>query len=240
MGSTNKTIFGSMLYPSLFVLILWGIKGYEIAFDISLAEFGLYPRSLKGTIGIVTAPLLHGSLKHLLANTFPLLILGTLCFYFYRSIAFQIFFWVYLTTNIWVWTAARESYHIGASGIIYGFESFLFFSGIFRKDTKLLAISLLVVFLYGSTVWGVLPLQKGVSWESHLLGAVSGLIIAYSFRKEGPQRKKYEFEEEEEVDKLAIFEEAVILEEIENNQTSTAEDIVINIEYKPTNRTSEN
>lgn len=194
----SAKIFYSILYPSLFVILLWIIKLVEITEDISLASYGLYPRTAHGLIGIITTPLLHGSISHLVANTIPLLILGPIIFYFYRSIAFKIFFWVYLITGVWVWTLAQDAYHIGASGIIYGFETFLFFSGVFRKDPKLLAISLVVVFLYGSTLWGVLPLKKGVSWESHLLGALAGLLTAYHFKTEGPKKKVYDFGEEEE------------------------------------------
>ncbi|MCE3278940.1 MAG: hypothetical protein K0S44_1131 [Bacteroidetes bacterium] len=101
-------------------------------------------------------------------------------------------------TGVWVWAAARESYHIGASGILYGFVAFLFFSGVFRKDTRLLALSLFVVFIYGSTVWGILPIKDGVSWESHLLGTLAGLITSYNFRKEGPAPRKYDLGTDEE------------------------------------------
>ena len=153
-------------------------------------------------MGIFTAPLLHADIGHLLANTLPLLVLGIIIFFFYRSIAFQLFFWIYLSTGIWVWAAARDSYHIGASGIIYGFESFLFFSGVFRKNPQLLALSLFVVFLYGSAVWGILPVQKGISWESHALGALAGLITAYNFKKEGPPDKTYNLGDDEENERI--------------------------------------
>jgi membrane associated rhomboid family serine protease len=196
----NKTskIFFSLFYPLIFVSILWAIKLFEVASGSSLAWYGIYPRTIHGLIGVIAGPLLHADFDHLISNTVPLLILGSIMFYFYRTIAFQVFFWVYLMTGIWVWAAARESYHIGASGILYGFVSFLFFSGVFRKDTRLLALSLFVVFLYGSTVWGILPLKNGISWESHLLGALAGLITAYNFKKEGPAARVYDFGSDEE------------------------------------------
>jgi membrane associated rhomboid family serine protease len=196
----NKTskLFLSLLFPLAFIAFLWVIKFYEVLSHNSLAWYGIYPRTLRGLIGVATAPLLHADFDHLLSNTVPLLILGSIIFYFYRTIAFQVFFWVYIMTGVWVWAAARESYHIGASGILYGFVAFLFFSGVFRKDTRLLALSLFVVFIYGSTVWGILPIKDGVSWESHLLGTLAGLITSYNFRKEGPAPRKYDLGTDEE------------------------------------------
>ena len=212
MRNTTSKLFFSILYPTLFVLLLWGIKLFEIVENVNLSWYGLYPRTTYGLLGIITAPLLHSDTSHLLANSIPLLILGPIIFFFYRSIAFQIFFWVYLMTGIWVWVAGRYSYHIGASGIIYGFETFLFFSGVFRKDTRLLALSLFVVFLYGSTVWGMLPLKNGISWESHLLGALAGLITAYHFRNEGPVSRKYDFGDDEENEKIDVSGDDPLLE----------------------------
>lgn len=219
----NKTtkLYASVFYPGLFVLLLWAIKLFEEAFNINLAWYGLYPRSIHGLLGIFTAPLLHADFPHLFSNTIPLLILGSIIVFFYRSIAFPVFFWVYFMTGIWVWVAGRPSYHIGASGIIYGFVSFLFFSGIFRKDTRLLALSLFVTFLYGGTVWGMLPLSNGISWESHLLGAIAGIITAYNFRKEGPQARKYDLGDDEENEKIDVSGEQLFdytdIEDVEQN-----------------------
>lgn len=198
MRNTTSKLFSSLFYPLLFVAFLWAIKVFEVISNTNLSWYGIYPRTVHGLIGVVTMPLLHADFDHLLSNTVPLLVLGTIIFYFYRSIAFQVFFWVYIMTGIWVWAAARESYHIGASGILYGFISFLFFSGVFRKDTRLLALSLFVVFLYGGTVWGMLPIREGVSWESHLLGALAGLITSYNFKKEGPAARVYDLGSDEE------------------------------------------
>lgn len=223
----NKTskFFISLLYPSLFVVILWAIKLFELADNTDLSWYGLYPRTVHGLLGIITAPLLHANFSHLMSNTLPLLILGTIIFFFYRSIAFQVFFWVYLMTGLWVWAAARDAYHIGASGLIYGFVTFLFFSGIFRKDSRLMALSLFVVFLYGGTVWGIFPIQQGISWESHLLGSLAGLITAFYFRKEGPLPRKYDFGDEEE-------EDADYSKEIENTD-DTGIDVSVNYNYVP-------
>lgn len=214
----NKTskIFYSLFFPAIFIIILWLVKSIEESTGHSFSAFGIYPRTLHGLIGVIAAPLLHADFDHLLSNTIPLIILGSVMFYFYRTIAFQVFFWVYLMTGIWVWAAARESYHIGASGILYGFVSFLFFSGVFRKDTRLLALSLFVVFLYGGTVWGIFPIRNGISWESHLLGALAGLITAYNFKKEGPAPRVYNFGSDEENALIDVSGDQIMEESIED------------------------
>lgn len=201
--SEKQKIIRSIFYPVLFVAILWMVHALESLLGIKFVEFGLYPRTYSGLIGIITSPLIHEhseywwSSAHLWSNTFPLLILGSITFYFYRPMAFSVYFWVYLMSGIWLWAAGRDAYHIGASGLVYGFAAFLFFSGIFRKERSLMVLSLLVVFLYGSMVWGIFPLQPKISWESHLLGSLAGIITAFYFRKEGPQAKKFEWNEEE-------------------------------------------
>lgn len=206
MDAEEKSkIIRSIFFPSLFVAVLWAVKFVEIRFGLQLAGFGLLPRDWNGLIGIFTSPIIHSSspdwFSHLFSNTVPLLVLGSIMFYFYRPIAFPVFFWVYLMSGIWLWAGGRgEAYHIGASGLVYGFASFLFFSGIFRKEKTLMVLSLLVVFLYGSLVWGILPILPQVSWESHLLGSLAGVITAFYFRKEGPQREKFEWENEAEED----------------------------------------
>lgn len=165
-------------------------------FDIYPYQLGILPRNLFGLIGIITAPLIHGGYSHIISNTVPLVILGLSIFYFYPKLAYDSFVIIYLGTGLLVWIFGRELYHVGASGIVYGYVSFLFFNGIFRRDNKSIALSLLVVFLYGGLVWGVFPLREGISWESHLFGAIVGAITSFFFRKVDPP-KKYEWEDEE-------------------------------------------
>jgi membrane associated rhomboid family serine protease len=188
----------SVVLPVLFVSILWLIKLAEEYFHFQLFFLGIRPRTIEGVIGIFTSPFIHGSYDHLLSNTLPLLIVGTGLVYFYREISIQVITMVWFFTNLWVWLAARPEAHIGASGLIYGFVCFLFFSGVFRRDPRLLAISLLVTFLYGSLVWGILPVSQTISWESHFFGSIAGIFAAIYFRKEGPQRKIKVWEEETE------------------------------------------
>ncbi|HSH51724.1 MAG TPA: rhomboid family intramembrane serine protease [Bacteroidales bacterium] len=202
MKEEKKRFLYSLVFPGFFLLLIWLIKIIEVTLHLNFTFLGIFPLRIKGLIGIVTAPLVHSDFQHLAANSLPLLILGAGLFYFYRKIAGKVFLLIYLISNIWIWFGARYAYHIGASGIIYGIASFLFFSGVIRKNVKLMAISLLVVFLYGSLVWGLLPIQPHVSWESHLMGAIAGLVLAFYYRDKGPKRKIYswELEEEEEED----------------------------------------
>lgn len=196
----RKKLLLSMLVPVSFIVLLWLIMFLSAQFDMSLHFLGIYPLEARGLTGIITSPFIHQDFEHLFNNTIPLLVLGTAVFYFYSDIAFRVSAFSWLLTGIFVWLAGRESWHIGASGLVYSFASFLFFSGIIRKHFRLMALSLLVVFLYGSMIWGMFPLiDIHISWESHMLGAGSGLILAILYRKQGPQRKlpDWYYEEEE-------------------------------------------
>ncbi|MBS0001107.1 MAG: rhomboid family intramembrane serine protease [Cyclobacteriaceae bacterium] len=149
------------------------VLGTMINFDLAL--LGIYPRTFLGMSGILFAPMIHGSVVHLISNTLPLLFLGTILFMFYDRIARRVFFQCYFFTNILVWIFARPSFHIGASGLVYGLAAFLISFGIFKKDFRSLIISIIILILYGSLIYGVLPISEGVSWESHLMGALIGI-----------------------------------------------------------------
>jgi membrane associated rhomboid family serine protease len=148
---------------------------------------------------------IHGDIGHIASNSIPILVLGMMLFYFYKKIARGAFIWIWIVSGIWLWIGGRNNplhntYHIGASTLIYGLAAFLFFSGVFRKHVQLMFVSALVVFLYGSIMWGVFPLRPEMSWEGHLFGALAGVLVAYSFRNEGPKRRVYEWEDESEED----------------------------------------
>jgi len=177
---------------------MWFMKIIEILFETDFTFLGIYPLSLKGLPGILFSPFIHGDFKHLYSNTIPLLFLGTALFYFYSEPALKIWFWNYFLTGFLVWLSGRDAWHIGSSGLVYGLTAFLFFSGIIRRYYRLAALSLLVVFLYGSLVWGMFPgFYMDISWESHMMGFVSGIILAIWYRKEGPQAPVYTWLEEE-------------------------------------------
>ena len=217
---------------------MWIVKGIEIYYRLDFGYLGVFPRHEEGLLGILTMPFIHADINHLFSNSIPLLILGAALIYFYKELALRVFLLVYLLDGIWLWLGGRENYHIGASGIVYGLSSFLFFSGIFRRDTRLIAISLLVVFLYGGLLWGMLPSFLGdqISWEAHLYGAMAGSLCAFFYRKEGPQRKQYEWETEEDEETPGEgeinFNEEHQNESMENH--STPETPNIHYDYKPT------
>lgn len=173
----------SVFFIVSFTILLWLVKALEWAVALDFGFLGILPRTLSGTMGIITAPLVHGDVLHLISNTFPLLLLGVSVFYFYNRIALEVFAWIYFMSGFWVWMAARDAYHIGASGIVYGLVAFLFFSGLFRRDTKSLSISLIVIFLYGGMLQGLFPTNDRISWESHLLGALAGAFCAFFYRE---------------------------------------------------------
>ena len=202
MESDKKSLIRSFFLPFAFVTALWAVKLTEQLVPVDLSGYGLLPRTLTGLAGILFYPFLHGDFKHLISNSVPLLVLGPMLLYFYRQIAIRVFFWIYLLSGFWLWLGGRESYHIGASGLVYGLTAFLFVSGIIRRHTGLMALSLVVVFLYGGLIWGIFPLYKMISWEGHLFGLLAGVIMAFAYRRQGPQRKKYEWEEEEEEDDI--------------------------------------
>ena len=203
MREEKARLLKSTYFPVLFLLVIWFVALAGELSGISFSRYGLYPRTFDGALGIVTAPLIHGDYRHLFANSVPLFVLGSGLFFFYRTIAVRVFFLIWIFGNLWVWGIGREAYHIGASGIVYGLASFLFVSGLIRREPRLMAISLFVAFLYGSMIWGIFPELfpgENISWESHLTGILAGVVFAIYFRKSGPQRKRYswEFEEEEE------------------------------------------
>ncbi len=182
--SNEFKIFRRATYLTLaFVFLIWTVKSIEWAGGIDFGSFGILPRTLKGSIGIITAPLIHGDFMHLMSNTFPLIILGIGLFYFYHAIALEVFMWIYLASGFWVWVAGRDAYHIGASGLVYGLAMFIFWGGIIRRDARSLAISMIIFFLYGYMLYGLIPGEEGVSWESHLMGSIIGIFLAFYFRK---------------------------------------------------------
>src|SRR5438874_13222635 len=180
-----------------FVALIWVIQLLDWALDLEPADFGVRPRQLAGLPGIFFAPLVHGGFAHLLANSPPLLVLGTPMLYLYPSAALRVLPAVYLGTAVAVWLFARGSAHVGASGLIYGLVSYIFVAGLIRRDRRAIAASLLVCFTYGALIWGVLPIRPGVSWETHLAGALIGVAMAIVFRHlDVPPRRRYSWEGE--------------------------------------------
>jgi membrane associated rhomboid family serine protease len=194
----KKKFIHSLVFPTFFLVLLWVIKISEVALEVNLVHLGLFPLTASGLKGIIFAPLIHGDFRHLIDNSVPLYFLSIAIFYFYRPVAYRVFFLTWFISGLIVWLTARPAYHIGSSGLVYGFASFVFFSGIIRNSVNLLAISLIVVFLYGSLIWGIFPYDLQISWESHLVGGMTGLAMALFYRHYGPQPEKTEWPEDEE------------------------------------------
>jgi membrane associated rhomboid family serine protease len=194
----RKKLLLCMIIPGIFVFLMWLVKIVELLFEIDLSRFGIFPLTVQGLPGILFSPFIHADFQHLFNNSLPLFFLSIALFYFYSEVAVKVLIWTYFITGLLVWFAGREAWHIGASGLIYGLASFLFFSGIIRRYFRLIALSLLIVFLYGSMVWGLFPgVYKNVSWESHMLGFFSGVILAVLYRNKGPQQPVYQWMDEE-------------------------------------------
>jgi len=185
---------GVVAYPIAFVLSIWLVFWFEIRFGFDFTNYGVYPRNLSGLRGILFSPFIHSGIDHLYHNTIPLFVLSSAVFYFYRPIAWKVFAYGILVSGLLTWCIGRQAFHIGASGLIYVLVSFTFFKGIFAKHYRLIALSLLVVFLYGSMIWYTMPIKEGMSWEGHLSGFVTGIIFALIFRKEVAKPKKYVWE----------------------------------------------
>ncbi len=175
----NKLISLASL-PFLLVLVMWLVYWLEIRMDISLNRYGIYPRTFKGIQGIFFGPFIHGDAEHLWRNTLPIFILSTTLRLFYVKESSKILFIGFLVTGILTWCIARSSFHIGMSGVIYMLVSFLFFKGIITQQSMLIRVSLTVVFLYGGLLWFMAPVDGEMSWEGHLSGFITGLLLSFS------------------------------------------------------------
>ncbi len=182
--SKSSRFYNSLHYPLTLTLLLWAILVVDYVLPFNFYILGILPRSVSGLWGIFTAPLVHGGLGHLLSNTAPFFFLSVLIFYFYERIAVPSIMMIWILTGVAVWLLGRPVYHIGASGVVYGLVAFVFWSGIFRRSIQSIILALIVVFLYSGMFIGILPDQPGISWESHLFGALTGILVAYYFRKQ--------------------------------------------------------
>lgn len=186
-----------ILYPLVFVMVIWLCFWGEIRFGYRFTRLGIYPLEWRGLKGILLGPFVHGSLKHLFNNSVPLFVLSAALFYFYRNIRWKVLVFGLILTGIATWLFARPAWHIGASGVIYMLAAFLFFKGIFSRQYQLTALSLLVVFLYGGMLWYLFPIDPKISWEGHMSGFAVGLFLSLVYWKNPVQNKKYEWQREE-------------------------------------------
>jgi len=204
----KKKFLGSLIIPLIIVTLMWVVKLAEVSFGVDLSRYGLRPQTARGLLGILTMPFLHGSWEHLLSNSIPILVLGTALYYCYPTLANRVLLITWLGSGLLTWSIGDPfSAHIGASALVYGLNLFLIASGFIRRNRLLIVISLIMVFLYGSFIWGMIPslaIPQNISWEGHLSGALIGIMLAVIFRKEGPQKEVYHWEEDDEDESTAL------------------------------------
>ncbi len=194
---TEKTDFRFLIVPVMAVLSIWFVFSLEIRLGVNWNDWGVLPRTAKGLRGVLFSPFIHGSLSHLSNNTIALFVMLSAVFYFYSDKAWRVLLWSFLGSGLLTWVIGRESYHIGASGIIYALVAFVFFKGIWSKYYRWIALSLGTVFVYGSLIWYILPIKDGISWEGHLSGFLTGLLLALTLHFRVTEPTKYAWERED-------------------------------------------
>ncbi|MCB0668893.1 MAG: rhomboid family intramembrane serine protease [Saprospiraceae bacterium] len=182
-GLKQSRLYQSLRFPTIILMILWVIQAFQMLTHLSLGWLGVYPRHEVGIKGIFLSPFIHSQdVMHLINNSVPLFVGMAMILFFYRRVAGKAIFLIYLLTGMGVWLFGREVLHIGASGVIYGLISFIFWNGIFRRNIKSIVLALIILMLYSGMFLGVLPNQPGISWESHLIGAIVGIVVSFLFR----------------------------------------------------------
>ncbi|MFK8037196.1 MAG: rhomboid family intramembrane serine protease [Crocinitomicaceae bacterium] len=213
-----KIIKLTLLIAFSFIAVMGIVYAYDITFNLQLYQYGILPRTSTGLVGILTGPFIHSTIghSHLFNNSVPMFVLTWLLFYNYRNIAPRVFIIIFLGTGILVWLFGRDNYHIGMSGVIYGLTSFLMLGGFLTKHLRIAAISLLVIFLYGSLIWGIFPVDPNISFEGHFFGFFVGALLAILYRKKLPQPDKFRYEIEEELGLVNYAEEFWKTDGLEN------------------------
>lgn len=198
----RRSILKCAMASIAFVALLWWIQLVAWAMGWNLVSLGVHPGHVKGLVGLLTAPLVHGGFQHLTANTTPLILLGTGLLFGYPRSWYLVLPILWIGSGLGIWLIGRESFHIGASGVATGLMFFLFFSGVIRRDRLAVVLAMLSFFLYGSMIWGIFPTDPGISFEAHLSGAVLGVVCALLFRNRDPRlpwsRRRYSWEDEPE------------------------------------------
>ena len=236
-------IIDDILWPAVFLVFFWLVFFANLAYPLDLNYYGVHPHSLFGLIGIIAMPFLHGDFTHLFSNSIPFLVSASFIFHFFKQRSWRIFIGIWLISGLGIWLMGEErSIHIGASGLVYGMVAFLMTSGFIRKNKHLTAVAFILVFMYGSMVWGLFPQyswvkEMNISWEGHLFGALSGVGLAFIYRKHGPEDDKDPFEENDEMPQwwIDMENEKRMMEELQAQQNQNPE---IRITYKPSDKST--
>lgn len=232
------------LFPAFIVLsFMWLVYWADYLFVFDFQKLGVKPQTISGLKGVFFMPWVHShyDFRHLVNNSIPTFLLLTLLFYSYKEVAIKVFLlaWFLTGTMLWIFAKNNGAYHIGMSGVIYALTSFLFISGVLRRYLPLQALSLFIVFLYGSLIWGIFPTDQHISWEGHLSGMLAGIFLAFYYRKLGPQRPKYQYEIEKELGieppdlEGQYWEQVRLVEEFKKQQEEAQNNIKIVYEIKP-------
>jgi membrane associated rhomboid family serine protease len=232
--------FESFGVAAIMLFLMWSVYFLDWYLPFDFTQLGLIPKMATGLKGIFFMPFVHSPLDihHIINNSAPTFFLTATLIYFYRPIAYKVLIlgWLLTGSFLWVFAQSATGNHIGMSGVIYFLAAFLFTSGVLRRYFQLQVISLAVVFIYGSMIWGIFPLKEEVSWEGHLCGLVTGVILAFLYKHQGPKRPKYEFEIEKEMgieppDLEGMWNERIRLEEQRQRELEAEQNKVINIVY---------
>lgn len=202
MKEERDIFWKNLLVVFTITAVLWFVFVLQKFFGFDFSAFGNRPHTLKGLTGIIFSPFIHGGFEHLVSNTLPFMVLFTVLLNGYPRVWLASLIFIHVISGILVWLfAPTRTIHIGISGIIYGMACFLIASGIFRKDRTSVSIAILVTIIYvvfGEMITGLLP-KKGVSWQSHLFGSISGIVIAFILRRiDMPPLHEFYLEEHEE------------------------------------------
>ena len=202
MKKNLSHLINVMFIPILFVFAIWFVKGYELISENSLSELAIHPWNTEKILNILTFPLIHADFSHLLNNTYPIIILGGIISSVYKEISNRVFLLSYVFSGMIFWGLGDAAPVIGASGVVYALGSFILVSGFIKKQPRLAMLSFLIIFLNFFNLWGIIEIEKdNISQTAHLSGVIAGLIIAFIYRKKGPQAKIYNYELEEELER---------------------------------------
>ncbi len=210
----RQRFFHSFRIATFFVIVIWLVHVLNLSLDLELRRYGVLPLSIEGLKGIFFSPFIHSTSKwtHIFNNTPPLFFGLLILFYFYKTVANRSLLYIYLFTGSLVWIVGGiykpYAFHIGASGVVYGLISFIFFSGIFRRNVRSVILALIMILMYSGMVVGLFPDAEGqISNESHIAGAVVGTFLAFQFRNilEPDELQRFEKEEIIETEKVNYF-----------------------------------
>lgn len=182
MAEKTDNILPKLLFPIAVVGIMWIVKIIEVIQNHKFTRWGIFPRDLDGMIGIISAPFIHSDWQHLMTNSLPMLMLVSIIMVFYKRVAYPSYMIITVLTGFLVWLFARDAYHVGASGVVYGLVAFVAWTGIFRRNLKSIILALVILVMYGGYFHGIIPNKEGVSWESHLFGGMAGIFTAFLFK----------------------------------------------------------